>query len=311
MLFRTSDRDPIAGMRVLITGGSSGIGLATAERLASRGARIALLARGEEGLVKAAAKVATCEGVFVADAGKLEQLTAAVDAATERLGGLDVVVSGAAALAYGPFLELSPEDYERVISSTFLSGVNTAYASIPHLARSEGALVFIASIAGRIPVPWLTAYAASKHGLRGFARSLTCELKALDVPVRVALINPGPVDTPIWRRMHTPDGRMPPAVTGAYKPQDVAAEVELAIRGRGAMERTVGGLMAVWATIDAVMPNTALRATAAVSRLGWRKREERPPQHSDGLSEPLAEAHRSGGLVSRPSLLTRLRTLRR
>jgi NAD(P)-dependent dehydrogenase (short-subunit alcohol dehydrogenase family) len=309
MLFGSTPNEPVAGKRVLITGGSSGIGLATAQRLGRGGARIALLARGEEALAQAADRVPGCDHVFAADAGDPEQIGAAVDAAADRLGGLDAVVAGAAALSYGPFLELEREDYERVISSTFLAGVHTAYASIPHLERTRGTLVLIASIAARIPVPWLTAYAASKHGLRGFARSLTCELDALDVPVRVALVNPGPVNTPIWRRAHTPDGRLPPEVTGAYRPEDAAAEIELAIQGRGPMERTVGGLMALWAAVDAVIPNTALKATAAVAGLGWRNREKRPPQEEDGLRQPLTEANVGGGLTSRPSLLTRLRTL--
>jgi len=309
MLFGFKPSEPIAGKRVLITGGSSGIGLATAERLGLSGARTALLARGEEALLQAAERVPGCDGVFVADAGDFEQLSAAVDEAASRLGGLDAIVAGAAALAYGPFLELTREDCERVISSTLLSGVNTAYAGIPHLTSSGGTLVFVASVAGRIPVPWLSAYAASKHGLRGFARSLACELHALRVPVRVALVNPGPIDTPIWRRARTPDRRLPPEVTGAYRAEDVAAEIELSIRGQGPMERTVGGLMAAWEMIDALMPNSALKATAALARLGWRDREQRPPQDEDGLRQPLTEAHLSGGLRSRPSLLTRLRTL--
>ena len=301
----------LADKRVLITGGSSGIGLACAQRLGRAGARTVLVARGQEGLNDALSQVPNCVGVFAADAGVPEQIGEAVRFAAERLDGIDVVVAAAAALSYGPFMELSMEDYTRTISSTLLSGVNTTYAVLPELARSHGTLVIVASVAGRVPVPWLAAYSAAKHGLRGFTRALACELRALDVPVRLALVNPGPVDTPIWPRARTPDGRLPPLLDGPYRAADVAAEIELAIRGRGPMERSVGGLMALWERFDALLPNLSVRVTGTLAGLGWRNRDQHPRQESDGLTQPTTRARVSAGLRSRPSLLTKLRTITR
>lgn len=299
-----SVREAIAGQRILITGGSSGIGLATAQRLGGAGARLILLARGADALREALDAVPGAEGYVVADVADPQAVEQAVAEASRRLGGLDAVVSASAAASYGPFLELASEDYRKTLESTLLGAINTAHAAIPRLAERGGRLVFVASVAARVPVPWLAPYAAAKHGLRGFARSLAGELHAQKVPVRLALVHPGPVDTRFWVRVRTPDRRLPPEIAGAYRPEDVAAEIQRALEGDGAMERTVGGLMALWVMADALAPNAMLAAMKPFARLGWRRREDRPRSEQDALDQPLQEARRSGGLASRPSLLT-------
>ena len=302
---------PVAGRRVLITGGSSGIGLACARELTAGGARIALLARGEEGLREAAASLAPEPATIAADITDPAAIHAAVEDAARLLGGLDVVVSNAAAAAYGPFAEMSVDDYTRTIDVALLGMLNTAHAALPQLERTGGTLVVVGSIAGRIPAPWLAAYAAAKHGVRGFVRSLSAELRALGSPVRVALIAPGPVDTPFWERARTVDRRLPPRVYGAYSPEDVAREVTRAI-GSPRTERTVGGLMAAVAFADAIAPNATLPVLGRVARLGWRRRAGRPLEPSDALTEPATRADlRTRALRSRPSVLVRLRDLAR
>jgi NAD(P)-dependent dehydrogenase (short-subunit alcohol dehydrogenase family) len=165
-----------------------------------------------------------------ADVGDAVELEAAVTEAAELFGGLDAVIANAGAATYGPFTESSVEDYEQTIRTTLLGMINTAHAALPHLERTHGRLVVVGSVAGRLPTPWLSAYAAAKHGVRGFVRSLDGELSALDIPVELALVAPGPVDTPLWRRARTPDGRLPPELHGAYDADDVAAEVARAAR---------------------------------------------------------------------------------
>lgn len=299
------------GRRVLITGGSSGIGLACARELTAGGARIVLLARGEEDLRQAAASLDPAPATLSADVTDATALRAALTRAAELLGGLDVVVANAAAAAYGPFVDMSVDDYRRTIDVALLGNVNTAHAALAHLAPTAGTLVVVGSIAGRLPTPWLAAYTAAKHGLRGFVRSLSAELRALGSPVKVALIAPGPVDTPFWARSRTVDRRLPPRLYGIYRPEDVAREVTRAIASPRT-ERTVGGLMATLAFVDAVAPNATLRALGPLARTGWRKRDNRPFEPSDALSEPAAQAElHTGSLHSRPSLLVRLRDLAR
>lgn len=299
----------LAGRGVLITGGSSGIGLATARRLGAAGARTVLLARGEQGLADAAGKVTGCAGTVSADVSDVESLKGAVKRAAELLGGLDAVVAAAGAGAYGPFREMTSEDYRRTIEITLLGMINTAHLTLPELERTRGVLVVVGSIAGRLPTPWLSAYTAAKHGVRGFMRSLDGELRAQRSPVRLALIAPGPVDTPFWTRARTPDGRLPPEIRGAYRADDVATEILRAIAGGGGLERSVGGLMGVTALLDAVVPNLIQAPAGAVARLGWRQRERHEPSDDDALSQPTEEAREDGGLVSRPSIATKVRSL--
>lgn len=299
----------LAGARVLITGGSSGIGLECARRLAGAGARLALLSRGGSALEQAAADLPGDVVMVSADVADASRLQAAVGEAASRLGGLDIVISAAGAATYGPFAEMREDEYRRTLDTTLLGMVNTTHATLPELRRSGGVLIVVGSVAGRVPIPWLSAYAAAKHGVRGFARSLNGELRALGSPVRVVVVAPGPVDTPFWRHARTPDGRLPPRIAAVYGTGDVAEEVLRAIASPQRAERTVGGLMAVWALADSLAPNLALRAVALASRLGWRRRAARPASTTDGLGRPAGEAQLSGGLASRPSLLGRLRRL--
>jgi NAD(P)-dependent dehydrogenase (short-subunit alcohol dehydrogenase family) len=137
----------IAGRRVLITGGSSGIGLACAQRLAADGARIALLARGADALQLARDRLPGRVATIAADVTDAAAMREAVSEATARLGGLDAVVAGAGAAAYGPFADMTVEDYERTVRVTLLGVLNTAHAALPQLSRSGGTLVVVSSTA--------------------------------------------------------------------------------------------------------------------------------------------------------------------
>jgi NAD(P)-dependent dehydrogenase (short-subunit alcohol dehydrogenase family) len=287
---------------VLITGGSSGIGLACARRLRDAGAHVALLARDHGELERARAQLGHLPPTLTADVADPQAMQRAVDEAVARLGGLDAVVANAGAAVYGPFQDATPADFERTVRTTLLGVLITAHAALPHLERAHGTLIVTGSIAGRVPTPWLAAYSASKHGVRGFVRSLHAELRALGSSVQIALVAPGPVDTPFWRRARTTDRRLPPRVVGAYRPEDVAREVERAL-AHPRPERAVGGLMAAWAFCDAIAPRVSLAVTARLARLGWRRRGRRPSSRADALHAPGGPSSAHSDLPSRPSLL--------
>jgi short-subunit dehydrogenase len=148
---------------------------------------------------------------------------AAVEQAVAQLGHLDVVVLGAALAIFGPFEQIPAEDFDRVVSVTFLGAVNVTREVLPHLEATGGTLVSIGSVNARVPLPTWSSYAASKHGLRGFLNTLAIELKAEGSPVRVAQLHPGPVNTPIWENTETVVGHQPRRPPDGYPPEQVAA----------------------------------------------------------------------------------------
>src|SRR4051794_28419529 len=137
----------LAGKRVLITGAARGIGAALAERLAQQGARLALV--GLEPQAMAAVAERCGEGTFVAecDVSNRDQISGAIDAAAEALGGLDVVVANAGIATGGPLRLQEVRLWERVIEINLLGVMYTDRAALPHLEKSQGYLLNIASTA--------------------------------------------------------------------------------------------------------------------------------------------------------------------
>ena len=233
----------LRGKRVLLTGATSGIGLAAVERFAAAGADLALLARGEAALAEAAAVAREHGGavhVFPVDLGDRAAAEAAVAGAVAALGGLDVLVSNAGAVAFGHFLEVPPDDFDRTVQVTFTGAVNVIRAALPELRATRGTLVATSSIMARMPLPAFSSYTAAKHALRGFLNAVQVEEREQRTGVRVALVAPGPTDTPIYARATSATGRAPAILPDAYHADEVAAVlVESAVRPR--RERIVGG----------------------------------------------------------------------
>ena len=294
--------DDSAGERVLITGASSGIGLATALEYGRRGARVGLLARGTDGLERAAAMVAGAGGrplVVSADVADRSGLEEAVAGAVEKIGGVDVAVSAAAALYYGRFSETPAEDFERTVATTLGGAVNFSRAVLPKLAESGGSLVIVGSIVSRMPLPLLAGYATAKHGLRGFADSLRVELAEQGSPVSVSLVSPGPVDTPLWSNLSSRTGVLPPSFPGANVPGDAAAAV-VSCASSGRRGTTVGGAsvaLQALSVVAAPLTERLMRALASYSldhpRAGGDARPFDEPIGGGRLRGPLPWAHRS------------------
>ncbi len=176
----------LAGRRVLITGAARGIGAALAERLASHGARLALVGLERDQLEQVAQRCG--EGTFVAecDVSDQAQVTEAIDAAAEALGGLDVVVANAGIATGGP-LRLQPvRSWQRVIEINLLGVMYTDRAALPHLERSHGYILNIASAAAVFRGPGASAYCAAKAGVEALSDCLRVEEDPYGVDVGCA-----------------------------------------------------------------------------------------------------------------------------
>jgi NAD(P)-dependent dehydrogenase (short-subunit alcohol dehydrogenase family) len=288
----------LAGRRILITGATSGVGLAAVERFAQEGAALALVARGKPALLEAAA-IAHERGavahVFPADLTDRPATTAAVEAAAEALGGLDVVVSNAGALAFGHLLEVDGDDFDRALAVTFTGAVNVIRAALPELRATRGLIVATSSIMARVPMPAFSAYTAAKHALRGFLNALQIEEREQRSGVRVAMVSPGPIDTPIYERATSGTGRRP-AVLPAYSPETVAAAlVDATLAPR--RERVVGGVSKL---VDLLYRGARPAGDLLLLFADrWFRTGTLPSDSPGALWEPLATARVSGGMPSR------------
>ena len=172
----------------LITGASAGIGAAVARKLNDAGASLGLLSRRGDDLGLERGLGITCD---VRDRGAVQEATNAV---VGRFGRLDIVIANAGVGAYGPFLELDPDQVEAMIDINLKGTLYTAAATLPHLIDSgEGDFISMASVAGLRAFPGESVYNASKFGQLGFTRSLDHELR--ERGVRATCICPGGVNT--------------------------------------------------------------------------------------------------------------------
>src|SRR5919199_918814 len=223
----------LRGRRVLITGASSGVGRAAARSFGAEGARLALVARSRQALEDVVAEHRLDAVVLPADLGSRAEAQAAVRDAVAALGGLDVVVSNAGVAVFGHVLEVHPDDFDRTVDVTFRGAVDVIREALPHLRASRGTIVATGSLMARLPLPTWSSYAAAKHALRGFLNSLRIEELEQGSGVRVCMVHPGPIDTPLFSQASTSTGYVPRVPPDAYKPEVVAqALVECAVDPR-------------------------------------------------------------------------------
>lgn len=206
----------LAGKVALVTGASSGIGRATALRLAGLGARLALASRSADALDEVASQACgqQAEALTVpTDVTDPDQCLRAVTATVERFGRLDLLICSAGVSMRTRFETTELAAMERVMRVNFFGTLYTTYHALPHVKATKGSLVAISSLAGKRGTPTFAVYGASKFAVQGLYESLRVEL-APD-GVHVGIVSPGHVGTPLRERVLGPDGQpwptQPPA----------------------------------------------------------------------------------------------------
>jgi NAD(P)-dependent dehydrogenase (short-subunit alcohol dehydrogenase family) len=191
------------GKVALVTGGNSGIGRAVAERLVAEGARVVVVGRNRGTVEATAAALGAASRGVVADTSKLADLDRMV-AATREFGGgrLDVVFANAGVGTFGPLATMTEEAWDATFDVNVKGVYFTVQKAVP-LMRAGGAIVLNASVAAGKGNPVGSIYGASKAAVRSFGRTIAAEL--VERGIRVNVVSPGPIETPIFDRMMTPE----------------------------------------------------------------------------------------------------------
>jgi NAD(P)-dependent dehydrogenase (short-subunit alcohol dehydrogenase family) len=303
----TRERYSFKDRAVLITGGSRGLGLEMARLLAEEGAAVAIAARDEAELGRAAAQLGE-HGARVltirCDVGEKGEADRAVGEVVRQYGRLDVLVNNAGVIQVGPADHMTLDDYEQAMDVHFRGPLHTMLAAIPEMRRQGGGrIVNISSIGGKIPVPHLAPYVASKFALTGLSSSLATEL-AKD-GIRITTVSPGLMRTgsPINATMKGQHERefawfaigdsLPFLSMDATR---AARQIVNACRrGRAEMILTVPARVAV--LLYALMPGAFVDAAALANRM---------LPEATGREGDQPRAGRDSTSQAAPSLLTRM-----
>lgn len=183
----------LAGKIAVVTGGSSGIGLATAKRFVEEGAHVVITGRREKELKEAAALIKSNVTTVVGDVSRLEDLDRLYAVVKEKHGHIDILFANAGAGTIAPLVLATEAHFDQTFDVNVKGVFFTVQKALP-LFKDGGSIILNSSVSNVLGLPGFSAYAASKAAVRNFARAWTLELK--DRRIRVNSMSPGPIDTP-------------------------------------------------------------------------------------------------------------------
>jgi NAD(P)-dependent dehydrogenase (short-subunit alcohol dehydrogenase family) len=283
---------------VVITGASAGVGRAAAKAFGARGDRVALLARGEEGLAAAAAEVNAAGGKALAIPTDVADATA-VEAAAERvereLGAIDVWVNDAMATVFAPFAEIEPDEYRRSTEVTYLGCVWGTRAALRRMTpRDRGVVVQVGSALAFRGIPLQAPYSGAKHAIEGFSESVRAELLHDRSGVRVSMVHLPALNTPQFEIGRTKLPRHPQPVPPIYQPE-VAAEAIVWISEHRRRQLYVGAPTLKTVIGNRIAPWLGDRYLARSGYEAQQTDEPVDPDRPDNLFQPVPGDHGTRG----------------
>lgn len=285
---------------VVITGGSAGVGRALTRLYAQRGAAVAILARGADGLAAAAADVESLGARALAietDVADAEAVEAAAERIERELGPIDTWINNAMVSVFSPVREMTAEDYRRVTDVTYLGYVHGTLAALRRmLPRDRGTIVFVGSALAYRGIPLQSAYCAAKHAVQGFHDSLRTELEHDRSGVQVTMVQLPAVNTPQfgWVKSRLPHRAQP--VPPIFQPELIAEGIAWAADHPDARRELNIGLPAVEAIWgNKLAPSLADRILARGGYASQQTDEPEDPSRLDNLWHPVPGDHGAHG----------------
>jgi short-subunit dehydrogenase len=293
----------LADQVMVLTGATSGIGLATARQAARRGTSLMLVARNEEALRRLADELAA-DGArvvwAVADVADEEAVKSVAERAVAELGGIDTWVNNAGVSIYGRIAEVLMEDQRRLFDTNVWGVVHGARAAAEHMSDG-GAIINIGSVLSDRAIPLQGTYSASKHAVKGFTDALRMELENEGRPISVTLIKPSAIDTPYRRHAKNYMLVEPKNPAPVYDPELVARAI-LHAAEHPVRDLTVGGGGRMISVLGSVAPRLTDRVMEWTMFSG--QRTSRAATHDE---ESLYGPTESGGLRERGGYEGRVR----
>lgn len=285
---------------VVLTGGTSGIGLVTARMLAKRGARLFLIARNEDALRTLRDEIRAGGGqaeYAVADVADKSALDAAAARAIEVFGGFDTWINDAGAFIYGRLDTVTLDDQRRLFDVTYWGTVHGSLIAADRLKHTGGAIINVGSVLGEIAIPYQGAYCASKFALKGFTEAFRREVEAERQPISITLIKPAAINTPFTdharNRMDSPGTRNPPP---AYDPHLVATAIAHACE-KPVRDLTIGGAGGISMVLaNRIAPGVMDWLSARVGHASMTTQDVGDPAQRDNLYEPRADLSENSSL---------------